>query len=650
MHILEIILYGKNGLRRILSLRIGTNIITGKSSTGKTALIEIVEYCLGKSTCTVPEGVIRERVDWFALKLQFPSKQVLVARKNPEIEMNSSSEVYFEVADTIETPLKAPTRSNTTVEALVESLSQMVRISPNLEVPAPRPDATEGSAKIKHALFYCFQKQTEIATNQILFHRQATQGMFPTIRNMLPFFLGAVAENYLAKKQELVNARRDLATLERRLGEAQSIHGEGVDNAHALLEELKETGIVASDVTASSLSEYVAIFRENLSWQPANKVFPGSERIPQLQHELAHLRQLLSEKASDLRVAEKFADEAKGFKRELEHQEKRLESIRLFDTDEQDNEHCPICMQKMDRPLPATNEIRHAIAKVKENLELTTREEPQLLEYIQRLETEINGLKEQIRLRTNSLNYLIQQHEESQHDQDTIATQMKVIGHMEYWLKNLRTDSDSEPLQLELKRISELVNKLEAEVDEEYEKERLRSTLNRINTRMTELSKQLDFEFAGVPIRLDPTNLTILVDTPKKPVPLASIGSGRNWLAYHLLVYFTLQEYFIENDRPVPRFLFLDQPSQVYFPRDSQGELLSSLSLLKNEDREAVLKMYQFIISMVESLHGQLQVVVTDHAELSDPFFQAHIVENWHNDNALIPLDWIKDDERQPLS
>ena len=41
----------------------GLNIITGRSSTGKSALSDIVEYCMGRSDCNVPEGVRRSTGD-----------------------------------------------------------------------------------------------------------------------------------------------------------------------------------------------------------------------------------------------------------------------------------------------------------------------------------------------------------------------------------------------------------------------------------------------------------------------------------------------------------------------------------------------------------------------------------------------------------
>ena len=35
------------------------NIITGASRTGKSAIIPIIDYCLGSSKCTIPVDTIR---------------------------------------------------------------------------------------------------------------------------------------------------------------------------------------------------------------------------------------------------------------------------------------------------------------------------------------------------------------------------------------------------------------------------------------------------------------------------------------------------------------------------------------------------------------------------------------------------------------
>jgi DNA repair ATPase RecN len=67
MKIKSIHIYSHDGRRRDLEFHDGLNVITGRSSTGKSALSDIIEYCMGRSTFNVPEGFIRDRVAWFAV-------------------------------------------------------------------------------------------------------------------------------------------------------------------------------------------------------------------------------------------------------------------------------------------------------------------------------------------------------------------------------------------------------------------------------------------------------------------------------------------------------------------------------------------------------------------------------------------------------
>lgn len=83
MKIKSVSIYSHDGRRRDLWFHNGLNVITGRSSTGKSALSDIIEYCMGRSTFNVPEGVIRDRVVWFAVIYQFAGEQVLIAKPAP---------------------------------------------------------------------------------------------------------------------------------------------------------------------------------------------------------------------------------------------------------------------------------------------------------------------------------------------------------------------------------------------------------------------------------------------------------------------------------------------------------------------------------------------------------------------------------------
>ena len=51
-----IVLYSHSGEQRILPFSRGLNVITGDSKTGKSAIIDIIDYCMGLSASRQPGG------------------------------------------------------------------------------------------------------------------------------------------------------------------------------------------------------------------------------------------------------------------------------------------------------------------------------------------------------------------------------------------------------------------------------------------------------------------------------------------------------------------------------------------------------------------------------------------------------------------
>ena len=63
----EIIVFKKDGEKRSVPFKDGLNIITGDSKTGKSALIEIVDYCLFSSRSSIPIGTITKFADLYVV-------------------------------------------------------------------------------------------------------------------------------------------------------------------------------------------------------------------------------------------------------------------------------------------------------------------------------------------------------------------------------------------------------------------------------------------------------------------------------------------------------------------------------------------------------------------------------------------------------
>ncbi|NKX17441.1 DUF3732 domain-containing protein [Ochrobactrum pseudogrignonense] len=92
-------------------------------------------------------------------------------------------------------------------------------------------------------------------------------------------------------------------------------------------------------------------------------------------------------------------------------------------------------------------------------------------------------------------------------------------------------------------------------------------------------------EHSGSSLRLDVKKLTVVANTVDGPIPLNRMGSGENWVGYHVLSHLAIHWWLRERTAPY-RFLIFDQPTQAYYPPDiSEGGLEQ---IEKDADRAAV--------------------------------------------------------------
>ena len=194
-------------------------------------------------------------------------------------------------------------------------------------------------------------------------------------------------------------------------------------------------------------------------------------------------------------------------------------------------------------------------------------------------------------------------------------------------------------MRAEISELQRKIEQLETELSDENVQERLDSILSFISRNLTTWSEQLELEHQGNPFRLDLKYLQVVADTNNGPIRMDNMGSGANWVGCHLIAHLALHSWFVQRSRPVPRFLFLDQPSQVYYPAEQDIE--SSLINLEDEDRAAVIRMFTLVRDVINELQSNFQVIITEHADISEDWYQEAIVERWRDGNALIPAGWI---------
>src|ERR1035437_1338905 len=262
IQILEIALYSHDGQQRALNLKPGVvNVVTGASKTGKSALIDIVDYCFGSGECRVPEGIIRKAVSWFAIRLQIDSGQAVVARRCPAPGSASSEDCFVELGSSVNLPDGSGLRQTTNTEGLINLLTGWCGIADNLHETPPGQKRSNASANFRHALLLCFQPQDEIIRRNQLFHRCSDHWVAQALKDVFPYLVGAVTDDYVRKRGELHRLRDKLRNCERRLAELAALRGDGVSKAATLLAQARDCGL-SSVTDSNNWQVVVAALRE----------------------------------------------------------------------------------------------------------------------------------------------------------------------------------------------------------------------------------------------------------------------------------------------------------------------------------------------------------------------------------------------------
>jgi len=643
--ILDIVLYGFNQQRRVLSLRPGQlNIITGASKTGKTALIEIVDYCMGSSECRIPEGVIRRAVEWVGVRLSVREGHVFVARRLPSNGAQASSDVYYSVGANIELPEYVDLRQTTNPKALEGLLTTHSGIRANMHEPSPGQTRAALSANIRHALLFCFQQQSEVISQRHLFHKQSEQFVPQAIKDVLPYFLGAVTDEHVAKLQELRQLRRDLKAAEKKLAELAAIRGTGVTRAHSLLAEARDLGLHQVEQLPETWETCVELLRE-VQRQPVEHeqaLAAAGDQFRQLQEERTRLTEELRTIKTQLDAAEALSADRDGFTAEGSAQIARLKSIELFGDGEEDANHvCPLCQTTLPQgALPDIEQFTSAVNRLSQEVRSVQERSPQMDEVLRTLRERLNGVKMRLRENREALESLQRTNTEIERIRDTFARRSYILGRVALYLESLPEVADDSTLREQIEQLRSEADALAEELSDEAIAERMQSCIGRMTQDMSDWARLLNLEFADSPLRLDPKRLTVVADTDDGPVPMDRMGSGANWVGYHLIAHLALHRWFVTKRRPIPRFLFVDQPSQVYFPQDPDVE--TGPGQAEDDDRQAVAQMYRISREVVNTLNGGLQIIMTDHADIAEPWFQESVVERWRGGLKLVPEEWLQ--------
>jgi len=641
---------------RTISFEAGKiNVITGESHKGKSSLIHIIDYCLASGKCTIPVGVIREKTEWFGLKIQTDNEQIILARKNPG-DQDQTSKMYIKEGNEVGIPHRPHKNTNTgNVKNLLNQIAGFSKFDFEDETGTGRLNQR---ASFRDTSAFQFQPQHIIANPYTLYYKADTYEHQEKLKTIFPLVLGAIDNDYLLLNKRLSDLQNDLSKKNEKIRLKQKAKDEWLSEIKGLFWKAKQYGLFDNDVpdeTEDFDTEDYLIYLNQLNQKSnealvpeyqegtAKKVSSKFNRLIEEEREIAS--DILSHKVQ-LQNIKEFSDTTNDYSESLKTEESKLEPVGWFN-ERLENNKCPFCGSENEKSNKQISQLQDKYKELTQKTDSIKSKDLSLSKEIRDIEKTITKLEKQKSDLRNEIEELAFTNEEDQKTATDLKDTQRFLGRLEQALENVNSIAIDSELLSEVDVLEDKISTIKEKLNEASKKNKLDKIKNKIGKLITHYSSFLDIDNPYSPVEIDIKNLTLKIIIGSRQNYLWEIGSGANWMGYHLATFLAFHEHFLSLDKSsVPTFLFLDQPTQVYFPEEwPEEDEIQDQKDDKHSDFYQARKIFKALSKSIERTKGEFQLIVTDHApELTwDGIDHINFVADWRGDQALIPESWLND-------
>ncbi|WP_407120381.1 hypothetical protein [Bradyrhizobium sp. STM 3561] len=225
------------------------NVISGASKTGKSAVIPIIDYCLGADRCAIPVGVIREKCGWFGIVIETVEGLKLLARREPG-DQQSTGDMYFLEGGEIDVPDRIEGK-NANVDFVKDALNRVAGLT-NLEFEPNSEGGYKARPSFRDLMAFTFQPQNIVANPDVMFFKADTTEHREKLKTIFPYVLGAVTAAILQARFELDRLSRILRRKEAEMRAITSANSAWQLEAQGWLRQAIELGLLPAKGSNSS--------------------------------------------------------------------------------------------------------------------------------------------------------------------------------------------------------------------------------------------------------------------------------------------------------------------------------------------------------------------------------------------------------------
>lgn len=598
------------------------NVITGSSSTGKSNIYAIIDYCLLSGRPNIVFPIINENARWYGLEFNIGDKFFAIARKRPTVDV-VPPELYL----------------------LHEPFTEQFYPS------TYNSHVNDARRELDKAFGYKSYKD--------LLYRSC-------------FVFNALTENIITSPYDFLNYKfygiDMFEEKEERCKFVESVLTPDVEQVAKINEELKELQKKKKDYDSHkrSLGKRTDEFNELLV-QLVNMCIDAqllTENIKSYSNEdqILALEQILEENNVPKDEIGKYDEEFKTLQEKHSRISLQLTNISRAQKEQEEYIKSLGLVEDSLKPVEILHEkinnqgsnmwTSHVIKSLKGSLDKISFNKHQIeaLPFVseqtkQSLKAQLKSIEDSMEMITKQKGSLYQQ-----------VNNIKLIGFLESKIDELKQlwqkkqKAESKDIEIFSEEDTQRISVLE-QMKDAVEKKQL-TTIPKLNECIQHVFDGFQYmeHYEHCYTKYDMKQERLMLNNGKSILNYDVIGSQSNYMFLHLCFFLGIHRYFFENlnIRHIGQFLFIDQPSIPYYAGSEN---------VKTTDKEKLLDAFaginRFMKYVIEEKKEQFQIILVEHApetywtgENELDYFVTK--ESFTNGNALIPqyvLNQNKDNE-----
>lgn len=593
------------------------NVITGDSSTGKSSVLKIIDYCLLSERSAIVKDVINENVMWYGMVFYVDDKPYTIIRPSQTVENSEMVAVFREGVFLPEKP-----------EAGLNDIRAKVVVKMNELFNIPKKLKLESKVKLnyRHNLMFNYLTEDIIATeNTYQDLRFFRKNEYVKILNDL--FKLAIGVNEM-KRQELESALQAAKKEENKKKDTQRKEQESQEKfektKQEIATEIEELGL--GDVTyfgdnPIAWAENVKTIVENCNLQFKNE--KANQQRKQIETELSEVREKLG-------YFESLEKEYKTYQKRLERQNESLVPLDYV------KKHLSELMtyQETGRLL---RELTEAWQAIKES-------------YVPEMKLPANFDKSKKDLQHKEIELVNKWKELNPYhiDQKDIVWLRRAILLAERMEKELTKEPKQAITEEILIQCGETIASLEEKLARlKAKNDNAIGNLNETIGKYFKYQNGISEAYRNYKPVYSMEESMLMLEGEEGEYPESNVGSKSNYMFLHLCYFFGLHDLLLGNqNKNIPQFLFIDQPSIPYYADKNERRIADNNQTIANDDQEKLTEAFKLTDYFMREMnhHGHFQIIMIEHAgpEYWQNLSTFETRYEFRNGEGLIPSHIIK--------